>query len=349
VLNAWKNSSCVCVVDEEEVAALAVAAAELAHPVLLEGLDELVHELLGGDVEDARLRPLRADAVRDGVDEVRLAEAGAAAQKERVVPRSAASGGADRGGVGELVRWADDEVGERVLRVQALERRRGGLGDGGAARRRSFGVDGARVVGRPRRDGAVRRSETRTQARDRTAVRHGPLEIAADAPGDLHTPPRLATEIVDERRQKVLVHPLAHELVACAERDDPIGHAVELNAGKPLLETRRRLRPREGHRFVPERFVLHLHSFQMKILGRLDSPAFRVHVPRPFSHNFSTELWKTRATIHSSARSARSGQLRNPRSPHDARTNDLNLDARDEAPQTRPHDGMRIPPAPARL
>ena len=59
---------------------LAVARAELVHLVVLQRLDELVRELLGRDVEDARVRPLGEDAVRDGVHQVRLAEAGAAAR-----------------------------------------------------------------------------------------------------------------------------------------------------------------------------------------------------------------------------------------------------------------------------
>ena len=73
------------VVDEEQVAPLAVARAELVHPLVLERLHELVHEPLGADVDDARARALLADAVRDRVDEVRLAEPRAAADEERVV------------------------------------------------------------------------------------------------------------------------------------------------------------------------------------------------------------------------------------------------------------------------
>src|SRR5262249_42042034 len=45
------------VVDEEQVDPLAVPGAELAHPVFLERLDELVDELLGRDINDPRLRP----------------------------------------------------------------------------------------------------------------------------------------------------------------------------------------------------------------------------------------------------------------------------------------------------
>ena len=110
------------VVDEEQVAPLAVAGAELAHLLVLQRLNELVHEALGGDVEDARVRPLRADSMRDAVDEVGLSEPSAAADEERVVPATAATRRRNRCSVGELIRRADDEAREGVLRVEALDR-----------------------------------------------------------------------------------------------------------------------------------------------------------------------------------------------------------------------------------
>jgi hypothetical protein len=110
------------VVDEEQVAPLAVARAELVHLLVLQRLHELVHEALGADVDDARFRPLLAHAMGDGVDEVRLAEPRAAADEERVVPPPAAARRRHRRRVRELVRRADDEVGERVLRVEPLDR-----------------------------------------------------------------------------------------------------------------------------------------------------------------------------------------------------------------------------------
>ena len=62
--------------------------------------------------------------MRDGVNQVRLAEARAAADEERVVAAPAAARRRDRRGVGELVRRADDEVRERVLRVEPFDGRR---------------------------------------------------------------------------------------------------------------------------------------------------------------------------------------------------------------------------------
>ena len=101
----------------EQIALLAVARAELVHLVVLERADELVREELGRDVDDARVGTLGVDAVGDGVHEVRLAEAGAAADEERVVAAPAAARRGDGRGVGELVRGAHDEVREGVLRV----------------------------------------------------------------------------------------------------------------------------------------------------------------------------------------------------------------------------------------
>src|SRR5262249_51973609 len=110
-------------VDEKQVAALAIAAAELAHPVLLERLDELVDELFSRHVKNSGLRPLGTDAMCDGMNQVRLAEPRATTEEERVVTRAAAACRTDGRRMSELVRRADDEVAERVLRIEAFERR----------------------------------------------------------------------------------------------------------------------------------------------------------------------------------------------------------------------------------
>src|SRR4051794_21116755 len=98
------------------------------------------------------------------------------------------------------------------------------------------------------------------------------LEITADAPRDLNTPTGLASQVVDQRGEKVLIDPFANEFVACSQADHPIGHAVVLHAREPLLEARRRLRPRECDSFVPEGLVLHLDPFHS-------------------AHKFSRGLW----------------------------------------------------------
>jgi hypothetical protein len=65
------------VVDQEHVRG-AVAALELQRGRVLDGVDHLVHELLGGDEHDPRARALRPHRVADRVHEVGLAEADAA-------------------------------------------------------------------------------------------------------------------------------------------------------------------------------------------------------------------------------------------------------------------------------
>ena len=59
----------------------------------------------------------------DGVEQVRLPEAGAAVQVERVVADARRLGDGVRRRRRQPVRRADDEIGEGVLRVQSLERR----------------------------------------------------------------------------------------------------------------------------------------------------------------------------------------------------------------------------------
>ena len=91
------------------------------HALIGQRLNELVNELFGADVDDAGFRPFVANSVGDGVDEVRLSETGAAADKQRIVPPAARPRGGHRCSVGEVVRGADDEVREGVFSVEALE------------------------------------------------------------------------------------------------------------------------------------------------------------------------------------------------------------------------------------
>src|SRR5262249_34137987 len=98
------------VIEEQQVAPVAVPRAELVHLVVLKGFDELVREAFGRDVDDACVRLLLEDTMRDRVHQVGLAEACSTAQKERIVPRAPFSGRSTRSGVGELVGRSDDEV-----------------------------------------------------------------------------------------------------------------------------------------------------------------------------------------------------------------------------------------------
>src|SRR5690606_27761554 len=105
------------VVDDEQVN-LAVEQRELADAVVLDGLDELGGEALAGDVEH-RLGAVRLDVVADGLNQVRLAEADAAVDHERVearLPRLLRDG--KRGAPGQAVAVALDEASERVALVE---------------------------------------------------------------------------------------------------------------------------------------------------------------------------------------------------------------------------------------
>ena len=105
------------VVDEEEVDP-AVAGPEVVDAALLDARDELVRELLARRVDDPLAREAGDDRVADRVHQVRLAEADPAVQEERVVGVARALGDGQGGGVGQAVGRADDEVGERVARVE---------------------------------------------------------------------------------------------------------------------------------------------------------------------------------------------------------------------------------------
>jgi len=63
------------VVEQQDVALLAVTGPELRHPVLLEGVDQVVRERLRGQVHHVAVRVLPQCVVSHGVHEVRLAQA----------------------------------------------------------------------------------------------------------------------------------------------------------------------------------------------------------------------------------------------------------------------------------
>ena len=106
------------VVDHQDVVG-AVALLEALDPLVAERVDEVVHEGLARHVADGELRGVLAHVLRDRLQEVGLAEAGAAVDEERVVRLRRRLGDGERGGVGEAVGRADDEGVEGVLRVEA--------------------------------------------------------------------------------------------------------------------------------------------------------------------------------------------------------------------------------------
>jgi hypothetical protein len=121
------------VVQEQHVDA-AEALLERARVARLDRAHELGRELLDGRVTDGQAGAEAPDVVADGVQEVRLAEPGPAVDEERVVGLAGQLRDGERGGVGETVAAADDELLEGVLRIQAR------IGQLFAAARRGGGV-----------------------------------------------------------------------------------------------------------------------------------------------------------------------------------------------------------------
>ena len=141
-LKMWKNSSWVrslpamnWMSSTSSTSIDAVLLAEGGQPVEADGVDHLVDEAVRGDVEEVQLPVARLDVVADRVHQVGLAEPHAAVDEERVVGLDGDLGHRARGGVRELVRGADHEALERVLRVER-EARRGSRSRGSPRRRR---------------------------------------------------------------------------------------------------------------------------------------------------------------------------------------------------------------------
>ena len=110
------------VVDEEDVA-VPVPALEGQGGRGPEGVDEVVHEGLGGDVEDLAAGVVLGHVVADGVEQVGLAETGVAVNEEGVVGTAGRFRHGLGGGVRQAVRRGGDEVLEGEFRVE-LDRRR---------------------------------------------------------------------------------------------------------------------------------------------------------------------------------------------------------------------------------
>ena len=105
------------VVDEEDADA-PVHGLEGLERAGVQRAHELVGEGLGGRVEDAEPVAVVGDVVGDRVQEMRLAEAGRAADEERVVREARHLGDREGGGVGEAVRVADHELVEREAGIE---------------------------------------------------------------------------------------------------------------------------------------------------------------------------------------------------------------------------------------
>ncbi len=105
------------VVQQQDVGR-AIPTLELQRGGVLDGVDHLVHELLGAHEENPRARARGSDHVPDGVHEVCLAQSHAAVQEEGVVALARIRRDRLSDRVGELVSVPDDEGLEGVVRAQ---------------------------------------------------------------------------------------------------------------------------------------------------------------------------------------------------------------------------------------
>lgn len=91
---------------------------EIEHLSILKMVDQVVHELFGGGIEDLQARVLAQGRMPDGVHQVRLAQTRSSVDVKRVIGLGRVLGHRDSRGVGELIAVSDNEIVERIVRVQ---------------------------------------------------------------------------------------------------------------------------------------------------------------------------------------------------------------------------------------
>ena len=101
------------VIDQQHVD-ISVAPFEGDFAVVTQGVDEIVGEFFGGDVLDPHPGKQPLGVVAGGMQEVSLAQAGSAVDEQWVVAAAGTFGHRQCCGMGEAIRWADDETLEIV-------------------------------------------------------------------------------------------------------------------------------------------------------------------------------------------------------------------------------------------
>jgi hypothetical protein len=195
------------VVDEQQVG-LAVAPPELLRRPPLQRGDELVRELLGPHVGDARARVALEQHVGDGLHEVRLAEPRVAVDEQRVVDLPRRLRRPLRGRRRHVVRLADDEVVERVARVERRLRPR--VGPRGRRERR------------PGRAGRRRRGARRLGRRlDEEVELRALAQLLVDLERHVHRVAERHRGVARQQRRVLRLVPLGAEPVRRADHDAP--------------------------------------------------------------------------------------------------------------------------------
>ncbi len=207
------------VVDQQDVA-VAVAALEGQGGRGAQGVDEVVHEGLGGDVEDLAAGVVLGDVVPDGVEEVGLAEPRVAVDEQGVVGPAGRLRHGLGGGVGQPVRGGGHEGLEGELGVE---------------------LDGGRLPARPgrlpglRRHGglAARAARPEDLARDVGSVAAGLGLLDLEAAPDRRT--HLVGQGVLDHGEVAGLHPLADEAVGDGQDEHAVGVRHGLDARQPEL------------------------------------------------------------------------------------------------------------------
>ena len=204
--------------------------------------DELVGELLARRVDDALARELGDDLVADGVHQVGLAEADAAVQEQRVVGVAGPLRHGQAGRVGEPVGRADDEVRERVARVE---------------------VGRAALAADPRRldpDLLAARPTAATAPRPARPVRRRRLRRRSDDEFDLDAVAHDPGQRLADQRAVAGLQPVLGEPVRDGDPEALLVDIDQLRIAQPRLEIRRRQRHLElSEGGSPD--LLGVHSF----------------------------------------------------------------------------------------
>jgi hypothetical protein len=118
------------VVDQQQVQVV-VLGLQLVEGLALVVLDHVADELLGVQIQHARIGPVLEQRVAHRVHQVRLAQAHAAVDEQRVVHRARRAGHVQRGGARHLVGAAGDQRVEGQRAVQVVARGRTAAAWGG--------------------------------------------------------------------------------------------------------------------------------------------------------------------------------------------------------------------------
>ena len=107
----------VNVVDDQQID-VPESEAELLHVADLDGIDELVDEVVAGKIQNARIRLPLQHFLANRLKKMGLAKPHAAVNKQRVVSLARLFGDGNAAGMGKLVAWAGDELVKGIVRTK---------------------------------------------------------------------------------------------------------------------------------------------------------------------------------------------------------------------------------------